>query len=52
MPKMDCNLNVILLNGTELERISQDPTSIVAVLNSKAEQAMKVKERTDYFVAQ
>ncbi len=47
-----CNLNVILLNGTELERISQDPTSIVAVLNSKAEQAMKVKERTDYFVAQ
>ncbi len=47
-----CNLNVILLNGAELKRISQDPTSIVAVLNSKAEQAMKVKERTDYFVAQ
>lgn len=47
-----CNLNVILLDGAELERISKDPTSIVAVLNSKAEQAMKVKERTDYFVAQ
>jgi site-specific DNA-methyltransferase (cytosine-N4-specific) len=47
-----CNLNVILLNGSELERISRDPTDIVAVLNSKAEQAMKVKERTDYFAAQ
>ena len=47
-----CNLNVILLNGSELERISQDPTDIVAILNNKAEQAMKVKERTDYFAAQ
>lgn len=47
-----CNLNVILLNGAELERISQDPTNIAAILNSKAEQAMKVKERTDYFVTQ
>jgi len=47
-----CNLNVILLNGAELKRTSQDPTSIVTILNSKAEQAMKVKERTDYFVAQ
>jgi hypothetical protein len=46
-----CNLNVILLNGSELERISQDPTDIAAILNSKAEQAMKVKERTDYFAA-
>jgi len=45
-----CNLNVILLNGAELRCISQDPTSIVTILNSKAEQAMKVKERTDYFV--
>lgn len=47
-----CNLNVVLLNGANLERISQDPTSIVAVLNDKAEQAMKVKTRTDYFAAQ
>jgi len=47
-----CNLNVILLNGSELERVSRDPTNIVAILNSKAEQAMKVKERTDYFAAQ
>jgi len=46
-----CNLNVILLNGSELERISQNPTNIVTILNSKAEQAMKVKERTDYFAA-
>ena len=46
-----CNLNVILLNGSELARISQDPTNIAAILNSKAEQAMKVKERTNYFVA-
>jgi len=47
-----CNLNVILLNGSELERISRDPTDIAVILNSKAEQAMKVKERTDYFTAQ
>ncbi len=47
-----CNLNVILLNGSELEHISRDPTDIVTILNGKAEQAMKLKERTDYFVAQ
>jgi len=47
----NCNLNVILLNGSELERISEDPTNIVTILNSKAEQAMKVKERTDYFIS-
>lgn len=47
-----CNLNVILLNGSELRRISQDPTNVVTILNSKAEQAMKVKERADYFMAQ
>jgi site-specific DNA-methyltransferase (cytosine-N4-specific) len=46
-----CNLNVILLNGSELGRIGQDPTDIVGILNSKAEHAMRVKERTDYFVA-
>ncbi len=47
-----CNLNVILLNGTELEYISWDATNIVSVLNRKAEQAMALKERTDYFAAQ
>jgi site-specific DNA-methyltransferase (cytosine-N4-specific) len=47
-----CNLNVILLNGSELERISQDPTDIVTILNSKAQQAMQVKARVDYFAAQ
>ncbi len=47
-----CNLNVILLNGTELEYISRDVTNIVSVLNRKAEQAMALKERTDYFAAQ
>jgi len=31
-----CNLNVILLNGSELERISRDPTDIVGILNGKA----------------
>lgn len=45
------NLNVILLNGSELERISRDPTDIAAILNSKAEGAMKVKERVDYLAA-
>ena len=43
------NLNVILLNGAELELISRDPTGIARVLNDKAKDAMKVKERTDYF---
>ncbi|MBI4769902.1 MAG: restriction endonuclease [Chloroflexi bacterium] len=42
------SLNVILLNGAELEQISADPTSIVSLLNSKAERAMKVKERRSY----
>jgi hypothetical protein len=46
------NLNIILLNGRELERISNDPTDIVAVLNSKAERAMQIKERNDYFEKQ
>jgi site-specific DNA-methyltransferase (cytosine-N4-specific) len=47
-----CNLNIILLNGSELERISHDPTDIVTILNSKAQQAMQVKARADYFAAQ
>jgi hypothetical protein len=46
------SLNVILLNGSELERISQDTTCIVAILNTKAQRAMKLKERTDYFAPQ
>jgi site-specific DNA-methyltransferase (cytosine-N4-specific) len=46
------NLNVILLNGSELERIGGDPTDIVAILNGKAERVMKLKERIDYFAAQ
>lgn len=45
------SLNVILLNGSELERISQDPTDIVTVLNSKAERVMRLKARSDYFAA-
>lgn len=45
------NLNVILLNGLELKEISQDPTRVISLLNRKAERAMKVKERTDYFVS-
>lgn len=48
----NCNLNVILLNGSELERISRDSTEIVAIFNNKAEQAMKLKERTDYLMNQ
>ena len=45
------NLNIILLDRSDLKRICQEPTSIVTILNSKAEQAMKVKERADYFAA-
>ncbi|MCB9451473.1 MAG: restriction endonuclease [Anaerolineaceae bacterium] len=43
------NLNIILLNGTDLSRLSTDPTDIVKILNAKAERAMQVKERSDYF---
>jgi len=43
------NLNVILLDGSEVARLSQNPMEIVTLLNGKAEDAMKVKERTDYF---
>lgn len=46
------NLNVITLNGAELEQLSRDPISIVVLLNSKAQRAMQIKERTDYFSAQ
>lgn len=46
------NLNIILLNGDELRRISADPTDIVGILNGKAERAMQLKIRNDYFTAQ
>jgi len=46
------NLNIITLNGAELEQLSRDPLSIVELLNAKAQRAMQVKERTDYFSAQ
>ncbi len=42
------NLNVILLNGADLKRISLDPTDIAPLLNSKAERAMRLKKRDDY----
>ncbi len=45
------NLNVILLNGRDLRKVASDPTNIVRILNSKAAQAMKLKERSDYFVS-
>lgn len=46
-----CNLNVILLNGSEIKKISKDPTRVIGILNRKAEKAMQVKERADYFVS-
>lgn len=46
------NLNVITLNGAELEQLSRNPISIADLLNGKAQRAMQVKERTDYFSAQ
>jgi hypothetical protein len=39
------SLNIILLRGAELEQISQDPTDIVPILNSKAEHVMQLKAR-------
>lgn len=46
------NLNVITLNGAELDQLSRDPIGIAELLNGKAQRAMQVKERTDYFSAQ
>ncbi len=42
------NLNVILLTGSDLRTVSEDPTNIVHLLRRKAERAMKIKERPDY----
>lgn len=47
-----CNLNVILMNGSDLNRVSRDATEIVTLLNNKAKQAMALKERADYFATQ
>ncbi len=47
-----CNLNVILLARSDIGRIAQDPTNIAAILNDKAQRAMKIKERRDYFAEQ
>ncbi len=44
------NLNVILLNGSDLRLISEEPNLIVKLLSKKAREAMKVKIRDDYFV--
>ena len=45
------NLNVILLNGAELKVISEDPTAIAWILDSKAEKAMAIKQRIDYLAS-
>jgi hypothetical protein len=45
------NLNVILLEGAELRQISENPTCVARILNTKAERAMKIKERMDYFTS-
>jgi site-specific DNA-methyltransferase (cytosine-N4-specific) len=45
------NLNVILVNGSDLEKMNDNPTRIAQILNKKAENAMRIKERTDYFSA-
>lgn len=46
------NLNIVLLNGTELDRLSNDPLQIVALMGEKADRAMQVKQRVDYFRTQ
>jgi len=46
-----CNLNIILLNGPEINKISQNPTKVISFLNRKAERVMQVKERQDYFAS-
>lgn len=46
------NLNVVLLNGSDLEQISREPTRIADILNTRARQAMRVKHREDYFLDQ
>jgi hypothetical protein len=45
------NLNIILVNGPDLQKIADEPTKVIALLSSKAERAMQVKERTDYLRA-
>jgi hypothetical protein len=42
------NLNIVLVNGSDLQKIADEPSKVVALLSSKAERAMQVRERTDY----
>lgn len=39
----DSNLNIILLNGQDLEKISQIPAMIIDILNREAKHAMDIK---------
>jgi len=47
-----CNLNIILLDEYDLQLVSQDVTKITDILNRKARQAMKLKERSDLYRTQ
>lgn len=40
----DSNLNVILVDGSDLDKISKSPAAIVDILNSKAKHAMEIKK--------
>ena len=40
----ESNLNIVLLNGTDLEKISKEPTMIIDILNKEAKRTMEIKK--------
>lgn len=40
----DSNLNIVLLNGNDLDKIAKSPTMIVDILNREAKRAMEIKK--------
>lgn len=42
------NLNVILLDGKDLQQISTEPTHIIRIMHRKARRVMQIKARASY----
>ena len=40
----DSNLSIVLLDGSDIESISKDPTVIVDILNRDAKRTMEIKK--------
>ena len=43
----DSNLNIVLLNGKDLQKVSHSPSAIIDILNREAKHAMEIKRIDD-----